>query len=44
MRLLLQGKKKNLFFFMNHLQKFLKAALFKVIVKLTLLNIVLFSE
>lgn len=44
MRLLLEGKKKDLFYFMNHLQKNFKAAFFKVIVELALLHIVLFSE
>lgn len=44
MRLLLEGRKKDLFYFMNHLQKKIKAALFKVIFELALLYIGLFSE
>lgn len=44
MRLLLEGRKKDLFYFMNHLQNNFKAPLFKVIVELALLNILLFLE
>lgn len=43
MRLILQGTKKHMFFFMNH-QKVFRVALFKVIIELTFLNLMLFCE